>query len=186
MNTRADSVRVAHPLFQAEGGGSTPTSALQLQVFGCPIRDAVRLNRKWHSRLPVLSNWQACEAYSAEFEGVRYAVAIWSHPVARLLNGKGMWELRRMAIAPDAPRNTASRMLSVMSRLIRKARPDIATLISYQDTDVHKGTIYKASGWSPRLMSDSQTKWSMPNREREDGPASNSPKVRWELIIKPH
>lgn len=183
MNIRAESVRVAHPLFQGEGGGSTPTSALQLTVVGCRIEDAVRLNRLWHSRLPMFRNPNACESYAADYEGTYYAVAIWSHPVARLLNGKGYWELRRLAIAPDAPKNTASRMLRVMGILIARARPEVRTLLSYQDTDVHTGTIYKAAGWTPRLMSDSQTKWDMPNRQREDGPASKSVKVRWERIL---
>ena len=49
------------------------------------------------------------------------------------------------AIASDAPKYTATRMLSIMVKRIKKEFPDIVRLISYQDTEVHKGTIYKAA-----------------------------------------
>jgi hypothetical protein len=88
-----------------------------------------------------------------------------------------------MAVSDDAPKNTASRMLKVMAMLIRKERPDTQGLVSYQDTDVHAGTIYKAAGWHPRTMKDSQSKWAMPNRNRVNGPASESVKVRWERMF---
>jgi len=180
----ADDARVAYPLFQAEYGGSTPTSALQLKVAKMPSRMAMALNRKWHSRLPEIGNGMQCVAYGATCSNVWYAVALWSAPVARLLNGKGLLELRRMAIADDAPKNTGSRMLRIMAMLIKRERPDVLALMSYQDTDVHTGTIYKAAGWTPRVMSDSQSKWAMPNRPRSNGPASQSVKVRWELVLR--
>jgi hypothetical protein len=56
-------------------------------------------------------------------------------------------ELKRMAISDDAPKNTASRMISYMVRDIRKGFPSVPRLISYQDPAVHSGTIYRASGW---------------------------------------
>ena len=179
----ADDVEVAFPLFQAEWGGSTPTSALQLTIRKIPARLAMDLNRKWHSRLPEIGNGLQCFCYGAECGNRYFAVSLWSTPVARLLNGLGLLELRRMAIAPDAPKNTASRMLRIMAMMIRKERPDTKGLVSYQDTDVHTGTIYKAAGWHPREMKDSQSKWSMPNRNRADGPASASVKVRWERMF---
>ena len=152
MDARADGVRVAHPLFQAEGDGSTPISALDLIVERITVEMACDLNRTWHSRLPkievsnvVRNSDYAC--YGAMHNGVAYAAAIWSSPVARMLNDGKTLELRRLAIAPDAPRNTASRMLAVMRRLISREMPHIDRLVSYQDTEVHTGGIYKASGW---------------------------------------
>jgi hypothetical protein len=91
-------------------------------------------------------NWQGCEAYAAEHSNIYYAVALWGQPVARMLNGRGWYELRRMAIADDAPDNTASRMLRIMRLLIAKDRPEVVKLISYQDTEAHTGTIYKWLG----------------------------------------
>lgn len=31
--------------------------------------------------------------------------------------------------------------------------PEVPNLISYQDTDVHTGTIYRAAGWDPAYFS---------------------------------
>lgn len=185
MNKCADSIRVVHPLFQAEGGGAIPTSALQLCLDGIDIRTARALNRLWHSRLPRLGNdvsMKAALCFGAEFDERYYAVAVWTHPIARNLPQDNWLELRRLAIAPDAPRNTASRMLGVMARLIRKARPEIERLVSYQDTEVHTGGIYKAAGWVPSVVSPGG-EWSVPSRQRQPA-QSAAPKQRWEKVIR--
>lgn len=186
MNTRADSIRVVHPLFQAEGGGSIPTSALSLCLDLIDFADAKKLNRLWHSRLPrfgtgFIKNMPFL-CYGAAFDGRWYAVAIWSNPVARLLPQQTWLELRRLAIAPDAPKNSASRILGVMARLIRKARPEVERLISYQDTEIHTGGIYKAAGWVPVCSTGSNSHWNRPSRPR---PPSQSAAVkrRWEKVF---
>lgn len=43
---RADGVRVARSLFQETGGGSSPTSAIQLVVESVDFADAKALNRR--------------------------------------------------------------------------------------------------------------------------------------------
>ena len=183
MNTGGDGIRVVHPLFQGEGDGAIPISPLQLHVSKMPTITASILNQCWHSRLPNLSNWQACFAYGAVFANRYYAIALWGPPVARMLNGRGWMELRRMAIADDAPQNTASRMLKVMRLLITRDRPDVTRFISYQDTGVHKGTIYKAAGWKPTELSTGG-EWTRPSRNRTKVQAE-TPKQRWELTIRP-
>jgi hypothetical protein len=176
-----DSIRVVHPLFQEEGGGSIPTSPLQLEIGSMPVKVARTLNFEWHSRLPELTNWQSCFSYGAIFGGRYYAVAIWGHPVAREYNGRGFLELRRMAIHDDAPQNTASRMLRVMRVLIKRAFPNTVKLISYQDTAVHKGTIYKAAGWVVGGMKKNiGTGWGTRNRPQMQSAAD---KVRWEYAL---
>lgn len=183
----AGSVRVAHPLFQEDRGGSIPTSALQLRFERIPLRRAIELNAVWHSRLPrvVFSNIirtvrHVC--YGAECGGVYYAVAIWTNPVARLLPQHTWLELRRLAIASDAPKNTASRMLGWMVRDIRAEWSELDTLVSYQDTAVHTGTIYKAAGWNPTTINP-DGEWSRPNRFRKAA-QSAAPKQRWELSLQ--
>ena len=52
-----------------------------------------------------------------------------------------------LAISCDSPKNTASFMIAEMQRWILKSMPTLFKLISYQDTGVHLGTIYKASNW---------------------------------------
>lgn len=180
MNTSGDSIRVVHPLFPAEGGGSIPTSPLQL-VFGqIDAKLARRLLSIWHSRLPEIVNWQGCSpCYGAESGGIWYAIAMWGPPVARMLNGRGWVELRRFAIAPDAPRNTASRMLGWMARQVGNL--GFKKAISYQDTAVHTGTIYRAAGWTAGHASDGG-EWSRPSRGRVVVQTA-SPKIRWELEL---
>jgi hypothetical protein len=149
MENRADSVREARSLFQERGSGAVPTSALHLRVDTIDFLTAKKLNRLWHSRLPFFGEPFDAFCYVAEYEGLYYASAIWTHPVSRSLPQTEWVELRRLAIAPDAPKNTASRMLAVMTRFIRKSRPEVTRLISYQDCEVHTGGIYKAAGWLP-------------------------------------
>ena len=195
MTERADSVRVAHPLFQAERGGSTPTSALQLRVVEIDTALARDLNALWHSRLPIYQTGSCLfsrVSYAAIHAGLYYAVAIWTNPVARTLPQQSWLELRRFAISPEAPRNTASRMLAVMTRLIVKGFADIVRLVSYQDVEAHSGTIYKAAGWYVG-GEHSGGSWCRPNshnrsgtpRLRPDANDATGPKIRWERVIRP-
>jgi len=79
-------------------------------------------------------------------------------------------------------------MLSIMTKIIRKEMPLICRLISYQDTDVHSGTIYKASGWKVGNIgkrideTQSYNNWkTRPGRQNQ----SLAPKIRWELSVRP-
>jgi hypothetical protein len=175
-----DGVEIARPLFQEEGDGVIPISPLQIIITKCNIKKAVQLNRAWHSRLPEIVNWQACFSYVAEFGGRYWAVAIWGPPIARLFNGLGYLELRRMAIRDDAPKNTASRMLAVMTRFIKRDMPDTKKLLSYQDSAVHSGTIYNAAGWQPRgFRKGGALIWNNNVRKRNLSQADGD-KIRWE------
>lgn len=174
--------------FQIADGGLIPTSPLQMLVKPINVIVACKLNKKWHSRLPVI-DWSNVTrnthyvCYGAEYQAKWYAVAIWSTPVAanRFQNGNELLELRRMAIAPEAPRYTASWMLGVMVRLIKRKFPDIVKLISYQDTEVHKGIIYKASGWEASSVSKGIS-WTTSKRKRNTEQTMAS-KIRWELVL---
>ena len=182
MNTRAGDVRVAYPLFQAECGGSIPTSALQLRFEVIDRRTMESLNRKWHSRLPRFSTACPCPVYyGAEFDGLWYAVASWSSPVSAMVDQSWM-ELRRLAIADDAPKNTASRTIGWMVRDIRKRFPNVPRLISYQDQEVHTGTIYKAAGWTNSGARPSGGFSSAKVRFRRLDQAPGD-KVRWEFDL---
>jgi len=158
------------------------------------VHRACSLNALWHSRFPRI-HWSNVVrnkdyiCYVAEYgetleDTVAYAVAIWSSPVAanRLNGGEAMLELRRMAISDDAPKNTASRMLSIMRKDIAKRLPHIDRLISYQDTEAHHGTIYKASGWTPKAASDGAA-WTTKTRNRNKE-QSRARKIRWEYELR--
>jgi hypothetical protein len=125
-------------------------------------------------------------AFHARFEDTTYAVALWSHPVAAGLP-KEWIELRRLAIAPDAPKNTASSFIGWMVRWLKKNTTH-PTAVSYQDTAVHSGTIYKASGWTNkgRTHQGGKCGWSNNVRSRPELNGSEvleSIKHRWEFKL---
>ena len=188
MNASGESIRVVHPLFQTEGGGSIPTSPLQLFIGKCHVKLACRLNELWHSRFPnieesnILRNRRSM-CFAAEYRGLFYATAIWSSPIAenRLQDGEFLIELRRMAISQDAPKNTASRMLRIMTATLKSEWPELVGLISYQDTEAHHGTIYKASGWRQETTA-TLTEWTTKKRRRAVA-QSLAPKIRWRFDL---
>ena len=184
----ADDVTDSMPLFRSGRGGAIPTSALQLKINKCKVHRACELNALWHSRFPKI-DWSNVVrnkdyvCYIAEYDDIAYAVAIWSSPIAanRMKEGSTALELRRMAISNKAPLNSASRMIGIMRRDISKNLPHITLLISYQDVDVHQGTIYKASGWRAASQSNGES-WTNKNRIRNKA-QSESNKIRWEYRI---
>ena len=186
MIPSAESIRVMRPLFQGVEGGSIPTSALQLWLEPMEFEAALRLNELWHSRLPRMGTGfikaMPFLCYGAQYEGIIYAVGIWSNPVARNLPQQTWMELRRLAVAPDRPKNTCSRILAVMARLIAKEKPSVERLISYQDLGVHTGTIYRAAGWT-ETTTNPDGNWTRRKRARPTA-QSEYPKRRWEKAIR--
>jgi hypothetical protein len=190
MSERGDGVREARSLFnQVRGSGAVPTSPLQLEIVPVELADAKKLNRLWHSRLPRMGTGaidnQPFPCFGATHDGTYYAAAIWSTPVARMLpqDWSGL-ELRRLAVAPDAPRNTPSRMLKVMAMLLRRSRPDAKRLFSYQDTEVHTGGIYKAAGWMSAGVSTAKKRWTWGCKSRSrPKEQSNAPKQCWDKCL---
>lgn len=185
--------RIEYPLFYQDNK-KTPTSPLQYNICKISLQRAKRLNQLWHSRLPIYETG-FCEkakiCFGALYKGIFYAVAIWDNPTARMLSQDTWLELKRMAIAPDAPKYTASRMLAIMIKLIKKKFPEVEKVISYQDEEVHAGTIYKAVGWSIGSHHKGGS-WSRPNskntynnkpRIRPDLNKALGPKIRWEKEI---
>ncbi len=150
-----------------------------------------RLNERWHSRLPrtQAGPWQ--HGFVAHKDGVIYAVALWHNPSARGLPSYWL-ELRRLAVADDAPHCTASWMLARMRRWFNQNCPERERLISYQDCDVHKGTIYKAAGWDPAFVAKARSRDRSGARRgtRRDyrsnlngGAPDGAAKIRWEASL---
>jgi hypothetical protein len=183
-----DSIMVVHPLFHEEGDGSIPISPLQFHFGRCSIDTAIWLNETWHSVFPRVDKSNITrdgrvECFAAEYANRYYATAIWTRPIAanRMTDGDRLIELRRMAIATNAPKNTATRFLGWMTRSIRKSQPDVIRFVSYQDTAHHLGTIYKAAGWHSVSVSNNSD-WTTHRRGRAAA-QSNAQKVRWEFDL---
>lgn len=184
-----DSLMVKQDLFQSQDGGSTPTSPLQFKIVELNPYTASEYNMKWHSRLPKIpvsnitrNKYYVC--YGASFNNQCYAVAIWSSPVSRFLatgrDAENIIELRRLAICSEAPKNTASRMISIMIKMVHKKFPKVTRFISYQDTEVHKGIIYKASGWK-RITKTTGASWGKSRKRNKD--QTTADKIRWEYSL---
>ena len=181
--------RLLLPLFDT-GERTKPNKAKQLTLELCSVETARSLIKAWHSRLPVTqaAPWQF--AFGAHHENVIYGVALWNNPSARTLPAHWL-ELRRLAIAPDAPHCAASWMLGAMVKWFKQNCPDRERAISYQDNEVHTGTIYKAAGWvaayqsKPRVRDRSTKRPSgRMYRNNINGQAPDGAgKTRWEITL---
>ncbi len=188
MKTCVVGVQEAHQRYLSEGSSAILTTTHQLKLKEIKPQLASILNEKWHSRLPKI-HWSnitrnthyVCYGIYADTECM--GVAIWSSPVAqnRFKDGKQILELRRLALSDKCPKNSASRTISIMVKLIHKKFPDIKRLISYQDTAVHQGTIYKASNWVA-VKETGFASWTTPKRQRSKDQATGK-KVRWEFNL---
>src|SRR5262249_35369910 len=114
-------------MFDEGDTSKRPESPLDLNIVEIDMRLARDLNSRWHSMVPrtdlgnlLCGNMSV--AYAAEYEGRYFAVAILSQPINRAHCDGDTIELRRLAICWEAPRNTASRMLSVVCKRLRKTR----------------------------------------------------------------
>lgn len=179
--------RIAHPLFHT-GEAKRPTSPKQLNIYATTWTIATELNALWHSRLPQIKATSGVKStavcFVAEYEGLFYASAIWTNPVAAALPPRTWLELRRFAISFDAPRNTGSRMLSVMAKLIQDALEHVEVLVSYQDTSVHSGTIYAAAGWTATRLSREGDDWTGRAGRKRGEAVTTAAKQRWEKRIR--
>jgi hypothetical protein len=74
-------------------------------------RDAVRM---WHSHhKPHVGEKFAIGAFLLDR---LVGVAVWSRPVAPGLADRRTWEMTRLAVGPDAPKYTASRLIGAATR----------------------------------------------------------------------
>jgi hypothetical protein len=74
-------------------------------------------------------------------------------------------------------------MLARMQEDIVRRFPDVIRLISYQDTEVHHGTIYKAANWVLANLPTEGNDWDTGTRVRNKA-QSSAPKARWEMELK--
>jgi hypothetical protein len=162
-----------------------------LNIVEIGMRTAADLNKKWHSMLPRtdLGNLlcgNTSVAYAAEYQGRYLAVAIFSQPIIHAIaKGGKTIELRRLAICVDSPKNTASRMLAICRRLVKKKYPQMEKMVSYLAVDVHKGTIYRAAGWTPcGAIVAARPQRKRGDKGRATGPLqTHSRKQRWEMAL---
>jgi len=186
--------RLEFPLLTLDAELPISVKARDLEFSECDTWHAVQLVRQWHSRLPNTQRGPWMYAFKASYNGITYAVALWNNPSGRCLPSHWV-ELRRMACSPDSPKNTASRFLAYMCHWFEINHPEHERCISYQDTEVHEGTIYKASNWqaayrsAPRYRDRSKPRVGTQRMYRtmiNSVDVDAAAKVRWEYVLKPY
>ena len=161
----------------------------EIEIQETRAQIACMLNELWHSKLPkihwsnvVRNKHYVC--YAIKYKQAIIGVAIWSSPVAAngFKDGDKLLELRRLALSDVCPRNTASFVISSMIKDIKVRFPELIRLVSYQDTEAHLGTIYKASNWTAAPIQTSLLDWTTSKRKRSSL-QSTADKVRWEYNL---
>ena len=150
--TRAGSVEAAQLDTHRARGGSIPTSALHdLMVKLVPHHAAKSVLR--HHYLGTLPG--ATQVSFGIFVGpsLEGAVTLGCGPINghRLVEGARRDEylcLTRLWLSERLPRNSESRVLAIVARLVRR-HTDVRFLVSYADPAYgHLGTVYQAAGWT--------------------------------------
>lgn len=84
-----------------------------------------------------------------------------------LVEGTGwanMMELNRMAFSDRLPRNSESRALAVLAKVLRKHAPQVKWIVSFADgTQCGDGTIYRAAGYDLTAIKPSGNLARFPN-----------------------
>jgi hypothetical protein len=163
-----------------------PLRASELLLEQCQKLEAIAYIRHHHSRLPNVQRgpWKYAFCATNPHTNQIVAAALWNNPSARTLPNEWI-ELRRMAVGPDAPHCTASWFLQGMVKRLRTYGHQ--HFISYQDTAVHVGTIYKAAGWhiehisQPRQRTEEFTAFIGSRRHINGAESANAGKNRWAI-----
>lgn len=139
-----------------------------------------KLVRMWHSTLPIAPPGLRVGFIISAPNGHPVSAAMWGRPVARLEDQVHTLELTRLAHSPHAPRNLGSWSLAKMRKWIIENMPEINRLISYQDADIHHGTIYKADNWRKVYEKHGEHTWK--NRPGRAG-TERQHKIKWEYTL---
>lgn len=154
-----DSIASNAPVRPAGEGGATPTSPLQLykpkELILEPIEHYVA-RTIWLQRHYLRRDYTGATlefgVYPPSRSAIIGAIGFSSRLGGSVKGGKpDTWEIRRMWLSDEhCARNSESRVLSIACRLVKKLAPHVRQIISYSDHTLqgHKGTIYKAAGFT--------------------------------------
>lgn len=147
-----DSLMVEQLANQLSNGGSIPTSSLQFKITECPLLDIKEFIEKTHYSHSVFGvTPEFC--FSVKQNNKIVGGAIFGKPggmgVLKKYSENGKFrttELRRFVLADDCPRNSESRVIGIILRLLTKK--GLQRILSYADPNAgHTGVIYKATGF---------------------------------------
>lgn len=158
---RGGSVLETQSLFQETDGGSIPTSPHQLLIIPVGKKEAAECFRKWHYFGE--KDFLASHCFGVVFN--RKLLGAISYGIPNAKNIKGLYtkdsqgdfmELTRLALSPDCPKNSESRVISITLKMIRKH--GYKGVVTYADTaQGHTGVIYKASNFEYKGLTAQKT-----------------------------
>lgn len=155
INLCASNLRAEYSTFQSGNGGANPTLALHFNsawraatlIEPCSVSDVDCLIKAHYLRKrPAIVVLCLRMLVGSALVGT----VVYSLPPreSSVRYGGKTWELARLYLLNDVPRNAESWLISQSVRHIRKQNPDIKFLVSYADPSAgHSGTIYKAANW---------------------------------------
>ena len=161
----AESVVAARPELRRVGGGPIPTSALQqISVERIPHRIAKQVFRNHYlGTLPGGTKHCLGVFRQKRLEG---AVALGAGPSNghRVVQGASKGDclcLTRLWLNDRIPKNSESRVLGIVARLLRK-NTKVKFLVSYADpAHGHRGTVYQGAGWTYTGLSSAMPLYSV-------------------------
>ena len=151
-------------LFQELDGGASPTSPLQLFFRSIRSDNANRIFEKYHYAHRAVPISESFGAYKADYMRTIVGAISLGKPASPSLcvgacgkeNSHWIYELNRLWMSQEAPRNSESRFIGWSLRVLRRLHPEWI-LVSYADTaQCHTGAIYRATGWIYTGLSDAR------------------------------
>lgn len=138
-------------------------------AFGSEWKDRVEVRQCSRSsvdaciRRHYLHGWPAVNVaiFGAFADGITVGACVFSLPPREtaIRLGGVTWELSRLWLVDEMPRNAESWFIAKCIKAIRSSRPEVAFLVSYADPSAgHVGTIYRASNWRFDGMTDAERK----------------------------
>lgn len=124
----------------------------------CSVVDVDRfLQRHYLRKRPAIVLLSLCVMRS----GVPVGCVVYSAPPreAEKRYGGKTWELARLYLIDEMPRNSETWAIAQSIRYIRRHHPEVRVLLSYADPSAgHAGTIYKAGNWESDGRTDEERK----------------------------
>ena len=152
---RADSLTAKQPASLPEEGGSTPTSALHLNLRPIPHKIAKAFVEKWHysRRIPTGKNFYF-GAYNGEelYAAIVYGIGVNPYQ-ARFLGVESVIEIKRMCRSEPRINFPLSSLIRKTMRMVRRLMPYDAVVAFADPEQGHEGTVYKAAGFVHEGMS---------------------------------
>jgi hypothetical protein len=160
-----------------------PSRALTLRPLA---RDEANAHiRRWHRHNAAVKGHKF--AIGVQLGRELLGVVVVGRPSARALDNGLTFEVTRLALIPNAPRNAASKLLAAAWRAARAM--GVTRLISYTRAD-ERGTCYRAAGWAPAARVRARP-WSTASRPAPwlpglESPATEPvPRTRWQISAPP-